>query len=242
MDGIGDIFVVSYYRMIYRDPKNLIKFYDSDAVIARSSAAQWSTFSLQDCTQLNPVDDPLAIIKIHTHYTVPVFEGISVSVYGSVSQGTIETTFSQQFILRYRQSRWFIISDTFYLFNTPRGELVGAESEIEVQRPVQFYPPSFPKRETRKKTKYSRPTDHFDPKRSITIMYLSNNYSGDELKGIYAQFGNITNAYYTFNTVYIEYEDPNSAEKAYNSRNVQYQGQCPRVERGINLKITPRNR
>lgn len=220
-------FVSTYYRRLYRDPSDMRKFYNSFSLLTRSTPGRNRKCELSEASDSDvvPFNPKVTTTRIYTYNAKTFPDGIVVTVYGALSGGT-EGRFSQEFVLIEQASRWFVISDSFFAFEGSRTDLVGCEGPQE-----RLLPQPQPQKRSR--------AEDFDPTRTVTVINLSNNYKGDDLCKEFERFGHITGRFYTYNTVYIEFETPEIAGAAATPPCPMYQGSYTQVVKGI-VPVQPR--
>lgn len=231
-------FIATYFRLAFRAPDLLVNLYDPLAEIIRYKSSQRFQVKNGQDIPILPFDSVASIVRIFSHTQTVALNNLIISVYGAITIKTNFKKFTQQFVLKQNKGKWMIISDTFYEFEPPKSELICADhpqmsgsADDRLIPPRYDSPPYVPRFDPQVGSKRPRAQD-FDPARSLTIMNLSSTYSGDELRDIFAQFGPITKQFYTHNTIYLEYEDPEMMEAAV-AHPPLYHGMYTKVEKGV---------
>ena len=144
-EDIGAKFVATYYRLLFRAPSSLRKLYDLHALIHREPPIQKIHICFaQTNFHLNPFIDS-DVIRILSYNSYFVGENLIVSVYGSVYRNISERMFTQQFILKKVDSKFFIINDIFFIFgNHGDNNSFTKENHTPVSIPVQQINPTNP--------------------------------------------------------------------------------------------------
>lgn len=245
-EEIGAKFVATYYRLIYRCPSAIPYLYDTHAILRRDPPkTNFQLCLLQH--EIIPFKPNESIVKIFRHVAYSVGDSLIVSVYGSFTNPMETKMFHQQFMLKKNGPKWLIFNDNFYVFRmqTDLYAVVEDQPQAPSFNPIPQSNVSAPIPSPIKRTS-STPTrnraENLDNERSITIMNLSNNYNGNDIVNAYKIFGNITSKYFTFNTIYLEFE---TEEEAYNAANSRLPPGMPtnghiKVEQGI-IQKEPRN-
>ena len=218
-EEIGKSFIATYYRMLYRSPENVFRMYDPRAIVTRIVDGQTEQMRPVRDAQLSPFKN--RVVKVLGYSSYFALESIMVSVYGTA--GAKE--FAHEFVLKSVGSKFVIAAETYYEFDVPGAKLVRVSGEARENGEARSAVPQ----PAQKRTSVAE----FDPARTVTIKGLSNTYTGDEVRDIYLRtFGNITKQFYTYNTIYFEFETAEEMEKAVAGR-VVYRGSYVKAERGI---------
>lgn len=225
-DELTKAFIATYYRLIYRDISLISQLYDPQAEIIRIIKSQKTKLRYNE--NVIPFDVKNTIVKINDFNNVAISEKSLISVMGCLNINEIHQNFLQHFILKQNDNeKYIIISDTFIDFEPPKIDLVCASTTAQVvdkvKRTVVREAPS-----TKRTT-----VDEFDPTKTITIINLSRNYIGNDVKELYKKFGVITKQFYTHNTIYLEYQTVQMAERVLKSKPPIYKGSYTKPIQGI---------
>lgn len=197
-EELGARFIVTYYRLIYRDPDSLVHLFDPSASISRIISSEKSQLSPIPGQLIAPIDPDIRILKVLTYSVSSILGNLVVSVFGEVGDIFCWTPFTQQFILKESSEKWIVVADTYYEWGEPRADLVSADSQSETVKGRAGAPYSA----TREK---KATVDELDASRTATISDLPRQYQGDDLVRLFAQYG-VSRQFYTVKTVYLEFE------------------------------------
>ena len=131
---VADIFIISYFKLLFSDHNNLVKFYADNSQITRirGNSKATSHFNKQLSFEALALYNPeTTIIKIFDYNStvIPDSEEIVVTVYGDIEANSKVSNFSQTFVLTESESKYFIISDVLTIFEYDNSNLVCAEME-----------------------------------------------------------------------------------------------------------------
>ena len=118
-EDIGAKFVATYYRLLFRSPSSVRLLYDQHAIIIREPQKIKFQICFQQKFEFNSFLENDSIIKILSYNSYFIGENLIVSVYGTISNYTrnmTERLFTQQFILKKANSKYYICNDIFYNF------------------------------------------------------------------------------------------------------------------------------
>ncbi|EAY17395.1 hypothetical protein TVAG_319900 [Trichomonas vaginalis G3] len=258
MSHIKDVasqFVTTYYSMVVQNYISVKKFYNSHAKISRLSPISSISFKIanEPAKEVCPDEFISGVLKVLSYSDSTCNDNLLITVYGIVKPNTqsYEFFFTQEFVLQRFSGKWFIINDVYFCYKNIDVQLYGAEqmhpmqvqgipqhtfipqSAPAVQPSPPIRPQSTPYQPSRiDSSKKSRP-DTLDPSRSITITDLTKTYSGQEVTQIFQKYGPVRNKYFTYGTVYIEFETVEAKNAAIHSPPPIYKGQQCKVEEGI---------
>ena len=223
-EDVSATFVVTYYRRLYAAPQGMRKFYNSFSLLTRVTSGVKRKLELSEGSDLDilPFLPHKTTAQVYAYNSQAFQDGVVVSVYGSLIQKNVERRFAQQFVLVQQSGRWFVIADSFFRFDCEKVTLLGCESASRGARAI--VQPQQQKR--------SRAED-FDAERTVTIVNLSNNYKGDDVCRGFEKYGEITGRFYTYNTIYLEFESSAAADAAASPPFPMYQGSYTQVSKGI---------
>jgi hypothetical protein len=117
---LGARFVVTYYRLICRGPTHLYRLYDSGAKITRMVSDQVLQIPADPTSQISPFPRDQHIVKIIAFTSNSIGDSLIVSVHGTLTHANTDAHFSQEFVLVNHLHRYILISDTYYLFESPQ--------------------------------------------------------------------------------------------------------------------------
>ena len=246
---IGEKFIASYYRVLYRNSGLISHFYDSHAIIKRKNQTNITTFQpcLIPSENISPFNVGNNTAKIFNYEITETGNLLMVSVYGNLICTNVENYFSQKFILKNMSKHWYIISDFFMLFSSPFNDVSGGDivSNIKISNantaaPFQKSNPSINYDDQRSFRPQNSPRhdrlDGFDPNRTITILNLPNSYDGIVFSQEFKKYGIITNKHFTHKAMYLEFDTSSTVDRVIDAGIQKINGAIVRIEKGKAIK------
>ncbi|EAY16064.1 hypothetical protein TVAG_278300 [Trichomonas vaginalis G3] len=135
---VGNHFISTYYNTLAFQPEEIVKFYDSEATIWRSTMESPIGKKLADANDDLLIKIPTGCEVVVTGYSVLPLNGqILVNTNGFILNDNDTELFSQSFVLVEKSKRYFIIADSFSKNNAQQAVNTTAQTFVaqKVEKP-----------------------------------------------------------------------------------------------------------